>query len=195
MTEQMSLLGEKPDIEIIESEVAMDEYLETCVDVPQFLEYCKQCTNYNHIWSCPPFSFDPVEYMKGYGRILFVGYKIIIPEEKRQKTYTKKEQEVLMKELLSGPKKALDADMLERERNHPGSKALSGGSCLSCDPGKCAKLEGKPCRYPEKMRYSVEALGGNVGLTVTKYLHQNLEWIEEGHLPGHFLLLGGLMLP
>ena len=45
------------------------------------------------------------------------------------------------------------------------------------------------------MRYSVESLGGNVGLTVQKLLHLHLEWIEENRLPHHFILVNGLLLP
>ena len=45
------------------------------------------------------------------------------------------------------------------------------------------------------MRYSIEALGGNVGLTVTRYLGQKLEWIEEGRLPRYFMLVAGLLIP
>ena len=45
------------------------------------------------------------------------------------------------------------------------------------------------------MRYSVEALGGNVGLTVQKLLGIQLEWMEEGKLPSYFVLVGGLLMP
>ena len=183
------------NIEKYECEVPMDEYIESCVDVSQFLEYCKQCDNYDRVWSCPSFSFDPEEYLKEYGSIRVIGYKVYVPEEERQRIYPDKERYLMMETLLAQPKEDLDREMLALEAENPGSKALSGGSCLYCKPAECAKIEGKPCRHPEKMRYSIEALGGNVGLTVTKYLGQELEWIEKGRLPRHFILVGGLLLP
>ena len=57
----------------------------------------------------------------------------------------------------------------------------------------CARAEGLPCRYPEKMRYSIESLGGNVGLTVSKLMGIELEWMEEGKMPSYFVLVGGLL--
>ena len=182
------------DIQKYQCDVDMKEYIEDCVDVDQFIEYCKECHNYDQTWSCPPFSFDPAEYLKAYGRIRVIGWKINIPEEYRLRIYSNKEQNLMMETLLAQPKKDLDREMLLLEKENPGSMALSGGSCLYCKPGACAKTEGKPCRFPEKMRYSIEALGGNVGLTVTKYLKQKLEWIEKGRLPGHFILVAGLLM-
>lgn len=181
-------------IEKYECDVPVEEYLEDCVDVPQFLEYCKQCHNYDRTWSCPSFDFDPVDYLKEYRTLRVIGWKINIPEEYRLRVYSNKEQNLMMENLLAGPKKDLDRDMLALERENPGSRALSGGSCLYCRPSDCAKVEGKPCRFPEKMRYSIEALGGNVGLTVTRYLGQKLEWIEKGRLPRYFMLVAGLLM-
>ena len=43
------------------------------------------------------------------------------------------------------------------------------------------------------MRYSIEALGGNVGKTVHDLLGIELEWIEEGKVPSYFVLVGGLL--
>ena len=59
--------------------------------------------------------------------------------------------------------------------------------------GNCTRPEGKPCRYPEKMRYSIESIGGNVGKTVSKLLGIELEWIQDGKVPSYFVLCGGLL--
>lgn len=42
------------------------------------------------------------------------------------------------------------------------------------------------------MRYSIESIGGNVGLTVSKLMGIELEWVQEGKLPSYFVLVGGL---
>ena len=43
------------------------------------------------------------------------------------------------------------------------------------------------------MRYSIESLGGNVGLTVSKLMGIELEWVTEGKVPSYFVLVGGLL--
>ena len=43
------------------------------------------------------------------------------------------------------------------------------------------------------MRYSIESLGGKVGLTASKLLGINLQWIEAGQIPDYFVLVGGLL--
>lgn len=44
------------------------------------------------------------------------------------------------------------------------------------------------------MRYSIESIGGNVGLTVSKLLGIQLEWLKEGQVPEYFVLVGGLLI-
>ena len=61
--------------------------------------------------------------------------------------------------------------------------------------GSCTRLEGKPCRHPGKMRYSIESLGGNVGTTLSELMEIELEWIQEGRLPSYFVLVSGLLRP
>ena len=43
------------------------------------------------------------------------------------------------------------------------------------------------------MRYSIEALGGNVTKAVQLYYDDTILWTENGHLPEYFILLGGLL--
>ena len=43
------------------------------------------------------------------------------------------------------------------------------------------------------MRYSIESIGGNVGLTLGKLMGIELEWMEEGRLPHYFVLVCGLL--
>ena len=79
------------------------------------------------------------------------------------------------------------------EERYPGSVSLSAGCCSLCRPEGCGRASGLACRYPQKMRYSIESLGGNVGLTVSKLMGIELEWVTEGRLPSYFVLVGGLL--
>lgn len=183
-----------PLVEWFETEVSVEEYLEKCVDVETFLEYCRECNNYGRVWSCPPFSFDVMEYWNKYHTFRIYGMKIWLPSSMTENVYTEEEKQQIFEKLLFPEKEKLNQRLLEMEAGIAGSISLSGGSCQTCRGG-CGRPAGKECRFPEAMRYSIEALGGNVGLTVTKYLRQELQWIEEGKLPDYFMLIGGLLLP
>lgn len=171
-------------IDTFEKTISVADYLEGYVNVEEFLECCKACENYDRKWCCPSFDFDPVEdYWKKYGSLLVVGKKMCLSEEEKQGWQT------LMKQV----KAELTEDLFAEEEKHPGSVSLSAGSCSICGEDNCTKKDGMPCRSPEKMRYSIEALGGNVGLTASKLLGIRLQWIEEGRVPDYFVLVGGLL--
>ena len=180
--------------EYLEATVSVEEYMEKCVDVLTFMEYCKNCGNYEKIWSCPPYNFQPEDYWKKYKTFRIVGMKIFLPEELLEGTYEDKERDQLLQKVIFPYKKELDQKLLSLEEEVPGSISLSGGSCLQCAQGTCTRPCGESCRQPDKMRYSIESLGGNVGLTVRKYLHEELLWMEEGKLPEYFILVGGLLI-
>lgn len=193
--------------ERFEADVLVEEYLETCVDVPTFAEYCRACPNYNKTWSCPEFDFDPVSYWKRYDTLHLIGEKIYLPVNLLSGSYSSQESSRLTAKIMGIFKNSLAEELLQMEKEKRGSISLSGGYCTECsreqkmkDTGKqmidsssCTRSRGLPCRHPERMRYSIEALGGNVGLTVTKYLHQKLLWMEEGKMPEYYMLVLGLL--
>lgn len=174
------------------AEISTRDYLEGYVDVEGFLECCKQCPNYGKTWSCPPFDFAPEEFWKQYERFELTAVKIIFDEEYGGRKFPKEEMDKIMKESIGRVKQELSQELLAEEKRLPGSISLSAGSCSLCG-GNCAKQEEKPCRFPEQMRYSIEALGGNVGMTIEKLMGLKLEWMEDGTLPHYFVLVCGML--
>lgn len=171
-------------IETYEKTIGVPAYIEGYVNVEEFLECCKVCGNYDRKWSCPSYDFDPVEdYWKKFSNFYVVGKKMILAEEEKENW------ENLMEEV----KGQLTEELFEKEKQYPGSRSLSAGSCHICGTDNCSKVAGEPCRFPDKMRYSVESLGGNVGLTASRLLGIELQWIEEGQVPDYFTLVGGLL--
>lgn len=171
-------------IETYEQTIKVDDYIDGYVCVEEFLEMCKACENYNQKWSCPSYDFDPVEeYWKKFQTLYVVGKKMILTEEEKENW------PALMKEV----KADLTRELSQKEAEYPGSQALSAGSCQICGENNCSKKIGEPCRFPDRMRYSLESLGGNVGLTCSKLLGIRLQWIEEGQVPDYFVLVGGLL--
>lgn len=171
-------------LERFEKEISVALYLEHYINVEEFLEYCKACPNYNKIWSCPPYDFNTEEYWKKYNTLTVVGYKINFEAGIDEKESMK---------IMSEVKDKITKELFVMEESFPGSISLSAGSCGICDAEGCTRTKGMACIYPEKMRYSIESLGGNVGKTVSKLLGIELEWIEEGKVPSYFVLVGGLL--
>ena len=180
-------------IENYESEISVQEYIERFVDVETFLEACKQCPNYKQVWSCPEYDFDVLSYWKKYQTLKVYAHKIIFEPEYQEKVYEQDELNAILQKVLKTEKQKLSDRMMEEEKKYPGSISLSAGSCGLCKDG-CTRPHGKACRFPDKMRYSIESLGGNVGMTIEKLMGLELEWMEEGKLPTHFILVNGLLM-
>lgn len=176
-----------------EASLSVPEYLEGYVAVEEFLETCKNCPNYDNIWSCPPYDFDVIEYWKKFGTLKLFATNITFNPELLERTYTQDELKQILTKVLSDEKQKLSDGLMLLESEYPGSISLSAGNCQICS--SCSRPQGQPCCHPETMRYSIESLGGNVGLTIRKLMGLNLEWMEEGKLPGHFVLVSGLLIP
>ena len=99
----------------------------------------------------------------------------------------------ISRQILKKESHALEDELIKLEAQYPGSVALSMGNCDVCGEVGCTRPLGEPCRRPERMRHSVESVGGNVGLSVKKYLKQEIQWMSEERLPDYFILMGGLL--
>lgn len=169
-------------VKALEAEVETAEYRRSCVDVAKFLACCKACSSYGTVWSCPPYDFDPMEIWEKY-RHLTLYARVLTPLP--GVTY-----EGMMASIWRERDKFF-AFLMEKEGEVPGSLALSVGPCTLCE--NCRRLEGKPCIRPQKMRHSIESLGGDVAATVEKYFGFPLLWADKGALPAYFTLVGGLL--
>ena len=167
-----------------QAQVPVAEYLQECVDVDKFLGYCQQCENYNRRWSCPTFDFAPMDICRRFKSLWLVNC-VLTPLPG-----------TTLEQLLAGlqqEKNRLHDALLNMEKQNTGAWVLSAGSCRLCEEG-CSRPQGQPCRRPERMRYSLEALGGDVGKTAELYFKQPLVWIEKGEMPAYLTLVGGLLL-
>ncbi len=169
--------------------VPLDEFRRDLVDVPRFLGYCQDCPNYGRFYSCPPFDFDPLALWQRFDAIRLYAKKLVFvkdrlfPGERRAFEATE----------LPKVKGDLVRELLAMEAETPGSLALFAGKCGLCPV--CARTEGQPCRTPNRMRYSIEALGGDCGGALERYFGETLQWASGNRLPEQIILLGGLLLP
>lgn len=176
-----------------QAEIPVKEYLERYVDVETFLESCRACPNYGKLWSCPPYEFDPLDYWREYNTLYLIAEKIQFDKEYAGKSFPQEKIEEITRTALGDVKARLSRELYEKEQEFPGSVSLSAGCCTWCG-GICKRTEGQPCRFPDKMRYSIESLGGNVGLTISRLMGIELEWMKEGTMPRYFVLVSGLLV-
>lgn len=170
-------------IETYKKEIDTATYVKDYVNVEEFLEKCKECPNYNMVWTCPPFDFSSEDYWKQYSMLEIIAKKILLSPEERTGDWAG---------VLAKVKKDLTAELFAKEQEVMGSISLGAGHCEECG-NVCRRREQLPCCNKEKMRYSIEALGGNVGHTIQKLLGLQLEWVTQGEAPSYFILVGGLL--
>lgn len=177
-----------------EKSISVSEYLENYTDISGFLEACKKCGNYGRIWACPPYDFDVEQYWKKYEVLQLLAVKIVFDPSYTKKTYTPDELQRLIDPILHREKQKISDILFQRELEYSGSVSLLPEAAAAVQTAVCAQRESS-ADILTLCCYSIESLGGNVGLTISKLMGQHLEWMEEGRLPHHFVLVGGLLLP
>ena len=169
--------------------VPLAEFRRDLVDVPRFLGYCQDCPNCGRYWSCPPFTFDPAALWARYDRLLLFVRRVAFPKGR----LFPGERRAFERTELPKIKGDMARELLALEAAHPGSLALFPGRCDGCPV--CARVAGEPCRTPDRMRYSIEALGGDCGGALETYFGEKLQWAQGNRLPAQLSFLGGLLLP
>ncbi|MDO4567693.1 MAG: DUF2284 domain-containing protein [Clostridia bacterium] len=175
----------------LERAVPVSDFIDRCVDEDKFAALCRGCANYGALWSCPPFDFSAGEFWRAHTALLLYGYKLTVPSDELIRTYSPDELQARCTEMLLPLKRTILNELLSMERAMPRSTALSAGSCDEC--AQCARSYA-PCAKTDRMRYSIEALGGDVAKALELYFKEELLWAKDGRLPRHFILLGGLLM-
>ena len=121
--------------------------------LPEVRDMCAsgRCQMYGKNWACPPAcgSLDDMRARVGkYSRGLLVQTVGQLEDNMDWETMqqTAQDHEENFQKLW---------EVLERE--YPGLLAMGAGTCTKCKP--CAYVEGKPCRFPDRLMYSMEASG------------------------------------
>ena len=162
-------------------ELPAAEYFAGFRDSGRFMELCRQCPCFGLTWACPPLGFDVEAIPEQFERITIVACRHELPTGG---VAVDKSRE-LMEEL----KKRLEPALLELEKRCSGLACAFGGSCRRCQ--KCTR-PAAPCRFPELMRPSLEAMGFDLGRTLDELMDMNLEWARDGRMSGSLTLVGGL---
>ena len=75
--------------EVTKMEAAIDvaDYYAGYVDPPRFLAFCRQCSAYGKVWSCPPYDFSVEELWHNYDHMLLLGRKLTFAPEMCRRRY------------------------------------------------------------------------------------------------------------
>lgn len=164
--------------------IAVDEYMARFRDGARFLALCSECPCYGAVWGCPPFDFDPVAVMSRYSCADLFATKIVpavsgLPLSRAH-------------DFISTERRRVERRLLSLERECGGRAFIGAGRCSHCGGDVCARSCGRPCRHPEMVRPSLEAVGFDIGRTVSELFGMELQWGKDGLMPQYLTLVTAL---
>lgn len=170
-----------PNKEITFQDIIFDPKVQTYCVNPGF-----KCPSYRHSWACPPeapyLEREVSKYQKFY--LIFSKFDLNSYVEKEKAKHPRRSEAKIRNRFYL---KNYLRDCLEKEifkfletykDNYETKLVLWDGHCRICQKllsKDCTYDTGDPCRYSNKIRYSMEAVGINVTETVRK-LNLNIEW-------------------
>ena len=182
----------KYKLNTITATISVEEYIRQYRDVDKFIGYCKQCNCYDACWACPPFDFDVTNRLMQYKNAHIIGTKIILDDALLNECSGTQQCREKSYQVIGEVRCVLDEKMLALERQYTDSLAFFAGTCHLCGQGKCTRIDGKPCLYPDKIRPSLEAFGFDISKTSSQLLNTDLKWGSQERLPEYFVLVSGL---
>lgn len=174
-----------------EATVDARDYVSRYRDVPRITAMCHGCPNYGTLWSCPPHEGDVSGLFDGFTRVTIHGTTITFSEATRRQCADAQQSRAMASRAIEAAWHELLPWLYEQEHSHPGSLMLAG-RCRLCRPQPCTRAEGQPCRHPERMRHSLEAIGFDVVKTAHDILGIDLEWSSDGLLTQHITIVTAL---
>ena len=177
------------EITKLTADVDVGEFYEKYVDFERISKLCieeQEMLGYN--WNYPPFDFDVDDIWNSYNKLKIIAFKIDFSEEELAHTFEDKELEFILKRFERMKVKLMnEIYALESED----SLGLFLGKCNLCM--RCTREFGMPCKMPFKMRYPIEALGGDVDKSIEDIFGFKIQYAKDGKLPEYLIFVGGLL--
>ncbi|MBP2634389.1 MAG: hypothetical protein H6Q72_296 [Firmicutes bacterium] len=175
---------------ITTNSLPMPEFIKRYQEQEKFMAYCKECPNYNTLWSCPPLQFAANDLLQGFNYINLVAVKVIYDKETIKLADTPEKVKEITTCSLREVKSKLAEAILALEGEFPGGVGLASGGCHLCE--HCTRPDDLLCRMPEKMRYSLDSFGFDLTAITAELLQIELKWTHSG-LPEYYTLIHALM--
>ncbi|MDF2571318.1 MAG: hypothetical protein K0R55_2922 [Sporomusa sp.] len=169
---------------------SLHEFIKKYQQQEKFLAFCKDCPNYNTLWSCPPLQIDPNQFLLDFNYIAIIGVKVIYDAETIKLANTSEKIKEITTQSLREVKNKLSDTLLELERQIPDSISLASGGCYICQ--RCRRCDDLPCKHPDKMRYSLDSFGFDLTAITSDLLKIELKWSKD-NLPEYYTLIHALL--
>lgn len=176
-----------------EATISAAEFIDRYRDIGRFLELCSQCKNYNKMWCCPLFDNDAATMSDGFKTVSVLGTVITFDDETVNEGKDSDKAKIITDTAIHAVMKSLLLQMYSLEAEVPGSRCFTF-RCMLCHD-VCTRPFGKPCRHPDKMRYSLEAVGFDVTAISHDLLGIDLEWSTNGSLSRRITLVTAVFRP
>lgn len=164
--------------------MAAADYISRYRHVAKYIEACRACPGYGRRWGCPPYDDDPQPDLNKYEKVTLTVLKIT-PDDPREPLEA-------AQKIIDSARAEFEPRLLEEERRTGGRAALFTGRCPHCGEGACARASGAPCRHPDLVRPSLEALGFDLGATSREIFGIEMLWGENGKMPAYLTVIGGI---
>ena len=146
----------------LKANICDNEILANYMNFEYFTNLCKEgCPNYNTNHTCPPNSPTFTDYAKNYQSSLVIAMYMNIPKNKNMD-----ETHQYLRGVLS--------DLLIHLEKRVNGLLTDGGRCMYCK--ECTCVENLPCRFPEKLRFSMEAMGIDLSSLCENLLNHSMMW-------------------
>ena len=170
--------------------IEMPRFRKKYQDREKFMAFCQECPRYDSLWSCPPLSFDVDEFLAPYPWINLLCAKINLEDETIRAADTAEKIKTIGWDIVSTVKRETDERLRKLEGQIPKSLSLSSGGCNLCK--SCTRKSGRPCRQPDKMRFSLDAFGFDLTDITKDIFRVDILWCKDS-LPEYFTLIHGLL--
>ena len=166
------------------ADIEAKRYIARFRDADRFIGFCRQCGYFGRRHGCPPFDHDTLSDIAGYARVRILGAKIV-PSDKSLPL-------AAVNDLMLPVITSMNAELLEMEKSLGGRAFGFVGKCIYCGDKPCARIDGKPCRHPDKVRPSLEAYGFDIVRTASELLGVDIKWSDGKHVPDYLTLVCGV---
>ena len=170
--------------------VHLPEFIKKYQNQEKFMAFCKECHNYNTLWSCPPLQIDVNQFLQAFHYINIIGVKVVYDAETIKLANTAEKVKEITTHSLREVKNKISVTLLDFEREIPDSISLASGGCYLCE--RCKRCDNLPCQHPEKMRHSLDSFGFDLTAITSDLLRIELKW-SQGSLPEYYTLIHALL--
>ena len=140
---------------------------------------CKSgCKNYNKKYSCPPFAPSFEKLAEGYDGLFVILFTCNLSQIETSEYNKIRVANSVLK------------SRMEKLLRKMGRKRLGTGACRLCKI--CNYVLGKQCKYPDKLLYSLEAVGIDCNWLSTSLFSKPLLWYKNKKAPEYGAVVAAL---